>query len=542
VPEDRISIKEALDLFNAAFTGESLNDTKFTTFDDFVQDVFAKSYPQHNFNTWHIRKLSHTVDEVINNPVSKNLLGVLPRYHLKSTILGYASSIYRMLTAFGDGMYISFKDELASYHLSNIKNCISMNPILNPLFVDNTRQSESTINYKIGNRRCRMIGSGILAMKRGIHTDTITICDDILGDLQNPMVLTQLETVKRLYRMETVNIPNKNCPMFVFGTVIDYSDLLYSLKDDPNYTSLWLPALYPDPDHDVLWEAEYNREWLERRRGTTSGEWRAFSTEFLLTPVMATEAYINRDEISKVINKNLTNHSLYHEFSYKGDRHIVAGLDIGKRRHPSHLSIFIDTPEGKLVMLAQMFWDGYDYIKQAELVNTVIKNFNIDKLYWDATRSELEDRNLNRRVCIPIKFTGRGERNQNSYAVDLAKRVEKQTIELLDDDRFISQITCVNGDLDAPESPMGHADSFWSCALAIGAYNDYYDSERRLGVSGMGDFQNLINAERMGDKNPVPTTRMDKFRPENVCKVCGGILRDPTENGRRLCPKCLTVW
>jgi hypothetical protein len=541
---DKLSIAEISNLIVTTMMGKSVEESSIGTFDDFVQNIFSKSYPQFDFNTWHIRKIAHIVDEVIANPTSKSLLAVLPRYHLKSTILGYASSIYRMLTTYGDGMYVSYKDELASYHLSNIKNCIRGNQFLNGLFYDNTRQSDSTINYKIGNRRSRIFGTGILAMKRGIHTDTITICDDILGDLQNPMILTELEKVKRLFEAEIVNIPNKNCPMFVFGTVIDYSDLLYSLRDNPNFTQIWLPAMYPDPEHEVLWETQYDKEWLMRRRGTTSGEWRAFSTEFLLTPVMATEAYISRDEIDKVIDKTLMNNSMHKPYSMKGDQHIVAGLDIGKRRNPSHLSVFISDENDNLINIHQAFWDGLDYNKQIELVNTAIDNFHIDKLYWDATRGELEDRNLNTRVCVPVKFTGRGERNQTSYATDLAKRVELKSISLIDDDRFISQIICVNGDLKAPSSPMGHADSFWSCALAIGAYQDYYSTGRKLGVTGMGNIQTLVNTERMQDKKnmAVPVTRIDKFKDERVCKICGSLVLTELQNGKRMCPKCFTTW
>lgn len=532
--EDMVAYSDSAELLSDLLT-ESEVPFEIKSFDDFVQTICANSYPQHEFNTWHIRLLSHLVDETILDPVSKFLLAVLPRYHLKSTILGYFSMIYRMLTSYGDGVYVSFKDELANYHLSNIKNCVRANQILSKFMIDRSPQSDINVSYKIGAKICRVFGSGILAVKRGIHTDVLLVADDLLGNVENPMVLTELDKAKRIFQTEVTNIPNRDCPMFVFGTPIDYNDLLYSLKDNPNYKSIWLPALYPDAEHDILWEKKYDKEWLQRRKGLTSGEWRAFSTEFLLTPVMATEAFITKEEIDKVIDKTLKNHSVYMPYN-KEDKHIVAGFDVGKRRHPSHLSVFVDDNNDNLIMIHQSFLDGIEYNKQIEFLTTAITNFQIDKLYYDNTRSELEDRNLPRRECMPIKFTGTGQRNQNSFAVDFAKRVETKTVSLLDDDRFISQILSLTGDLKAPDSPMGHADSFWSCALAIGAYQDYFAKDRHKGFSYLGDTQELISvSERKIDLT-------SRNLSDNICKICSNRTFDLLEGGKKICRKCATIW
>ena len=308
--EENIPYSNAGDYLAELLTKSEL-PSEITTFDNFVQDICSQSYPHYNFNTWHVRKLASHVDTVINDPVNKYLLAALPRYHLKSTVLGYFTSIYRMLTSFGDGMYISYKDELANYHISNIKNFVRENPILSKIMEDTSKQSDTIINYRIGRgRRCRMYSSGVLSVKRGMHTDTITICDDVLGDLQNPMVLTELDKVKRIYNAEILNIPNKDCPLFVYGTVIDYTDLLYTLRENEEYHPLWLPAIDPDPEHDILWPSRYDKEWLMRRRGRTSAEWKAFSTEFLLTPIMATEAFLSREEVDKVTDRNLKDYAV----------------------------------------------------------------------------------------------------------------------------------------------------------------------------------------------------------------------------------------
>jgi hypothetical protein len=624
-------------------------------FSDFVMNVFSKGYPGFSFDTWHIHHMCNTFQRILDSPTDKYLLAVMPRYHLKSSILGYATSIYRMLTSFGEGLYTSYKEELAGVHLYHIKECIRNNPILSKFMVDLSPQSDTTINYKIGNRRVKIYAAGIGGVKRGLHTQVIcllpgtkvltspnankkigggyrsieqikigdkvqthlkrprvvtnTFCrdiseeiiilyldnneiikvtsnhpiltkyngwknagylttddilmklkyppsklknktyeeihgeenasilrknkfnnidrssqckptknktyeeyfgfekakeikdrqskvkigvltkeridreclicgkifniissskklfcsrgcsskfygvganfrakvgnfrgsnnpnwkgggvypevfnkelkykifvrdnftcqkcgqyggmlnchhidynkenceetnlittcracnfavnnkreywknlfsikiaekyqliangtyikkiehlfysgkvynleveedntycgkgiifhncinDDLMGDLRNPMTFTDIEKTIRIFEAEIMNIPNKECPTIVFGTVISDNDLLFRLKERPQFSKnmIWMPALYPDGEHEVLWESMYNRQWLEQRK--IDGGWKAFSTEFLLIPVLSTEAFFNRDQLDKIIDTGLTN-------------------------------------------------------------------------------------------------------------------------------------------------------------------------------------------------------------------------------------------
>ncbi len=278
---------------------------ELSSFDNFVQDIFSLSYPNYSFRSWHIRKICSFVDDFLASE-SKMAEVVLPRYHLKSTILGEGLSLYRFLTAFGDSMYISYKDELTTFHMSNIKEAVRNNPKLAPIMNDLNPRSESTVAYRIGGKRVRMLGSGIFAMKRGIHTDGVVIADDLLGTMENPMLFTDLEKAERLFNQEVINIPNKGCPLIVFGTTIDYSDLLFKLKDNPQFSVLWLPAINPDPQHEVLWGDKFDRKTLEAKK--VQGGWKAFSSEFLLTPILSAEAFFNREQIEKVIDKDLVNY------------------------------------------------------------------------------------------------------------------------------------------------------------------------------------------------------------------------------------------
>ena len=281
---------------------------EITTFDKFVQEIGCKSYPDYSFNSWHIRKVCQWIDAVL---ASQNKLGIaaLPRGHLKSTLLGYLFSIYRFLTSKGNGksLYVSYKDELATYHMGNIKSAINNNPILNKFCKDLITQSATAIRYQIGNKIIEMNSSGIFSAKRGLHCDDVVIVDDILGTVDNPMMLNELEKAEGQFNKEIVPVPNIGCPMIVFGTAIDYSDLLFKLRDNPQYMALWLPAIDPDSEHEVLWD-RYSKEVLERRKEQQG--WKAFSTEYLLIPVTATNAFFSREDLKKVINKELINYKV----------------------------------------------------------------------------------------------------------------------------------------------------------------------------------------------------------------------------------------
>jgi hypothetical protein len=172
-----------------------------------------------------------------------------------------------------------------------------------------------------------------------------------------------------------------------------------------------------------------------------------------------------------------------------------------------------------------------EYVKQVEKIKDAIESFKIDKLYIDATRGEMEERGLPRE-CVMIKFTGKGNRSQASFATGFAKRVENNLIELLNDDRFISQIICVNNDLDAPETAMGHGDSFVSVGLAIGAYDDCYDKNRIRGAVVLGDMQELVQEKKI----------MNASDRDDVCKICNKRTVTMQENGKLKCTTCLAEY
>lgn len=506
---------------------ERISLPELSSFDNFVQDIFSKSYPQFDFDYWHVRLICRELEDAIDKGF--HYACVLPRYHLKSTILGHAYTIYRMLKSEygGYGLYCSYKDTLASIHCSLIKEAIRNNPILPKVMKDLSPTSESSLHYKVGGNKVKILTSGIFGAKRGLHTDVVCVCDDILSDQENPLNFTQLEKIERFFNAETSNIPNKGCPMIVVGTIQDKSDLLWNLRSNEQYVYRIMPAIDPIPDRKYLWPELFGEEELKRRKKQIK---KAFDSEFLLTPVISVDAYFKPEDLEKVTDSNLENYSIYRR--YLSSNVTVAGFDIGKRRHPSHLSIF-ELVNGKLKMVHQSFWDGVDYIEQVNRLKSAIDNFNIDKLYIDNTRGEMDDRDLPRGICELITFT---QKNKSMIARSFADRVFENTIELLDDERYLNQILCVSNALDAPETPMGHGDSMWSTGLACYAFQEHFSDKGRVSLE-------LANMQEMYTDKSSDGNLFSAPEKRNRCKFCNSA--DSVEEiseGKFKCDICLTRW
>ena len=241
-----------------------------------------------------------------------------------------------------------------------------------------------------------------------------------------------------------------------------------------------------------------------------------------------------------------------------------AGFDVGKRGNPSHCSVFaiLDSnsaglaleqdekpPDDIIVMIHQKFLDNWDYIKQVNYLTALTEYFNIQKLYYDNTRGEMEERSLSR-ACIPIILsnrTGPRAKGKIEMATNFAKLVEQKRMILLDDDRFVSQITCVTGDLQAPNTPRGHGDSFISIMLAVAVYYDYYASDRLFGTSTIGNIQDLVDSSEKTSSSTITTQdgqSVPQIKKDNLkCKICGNTSFDVSPNGKtKVCQKCFTMW
>ena len=68
------------------------------SFREFVQNIWCYGYdnPEY-FKAWHVSVITEDVEECMETGL--NYCAILPRFHFKSTILGHAFSVWRLLTA-----------------------------------------------------------------------------------------------------------------------------------------------------------------------------------------------------------------------------------------------------------------------------------------------------------------------------------------------------------------------------------------------------------------------------------------------------------
>jgi hypothetical protein len=157
----------------------------------------------------------------------------------------------------------------------------------------------------------------------------------------------------------------------------------------------------------------------------------------------------------------------------------------------------------------------------------------------------MEERSLPRQ-CVPIILSNRtGPRTKGKVelATNFAKLVEQKRIKLLDDDRFIGQITCVSADLEAPDTPRGHGDSFISIMLAVAVYFDYYAVDRKMGTATICNIQDIVGYSDKSQPSQINNIGYKKSLNNDKCKICGSInLKAAPDGLRKICEKCYTIW
>jgi len=433
------------------------------SFEYFVDNIFSLSFP-HWVSGQHI----HNVCLELEN--QKKTARISARDHFKSTSM-YAYLMWRIFKGFGvdeQWAYFSYQESMAGYHISKIKRLIAMNPFFVDC-IDLKPTAESIIKYqwKGDSHSFTVDPHGMLAFKRGLHGYG-AIVDDPFQDPENKMLLTKIKKINDIFVTQIMDIPSDE--LHVVGTAQTNEDFFFNPVVMKRFKVSVLPAVKvlkaSDEwrDEDVLWPEHMSAEELRHRRAER-GE-KVFSQEYLCTPVYAEESFFKRDDLLPVINNDYFGVDYRQKLQKDNGTEIIAGMDIGKKAHPSHIVVY-EVKDGFWKQLCQIFLDGWDYTKQLELVTLLVENLNIDALYFDGTRGEFES--LAEQGALPrcmksINFT---LKQKSSMATEFEKVVKERKIQLLPDSRQLEQILLVTNDLDAIETPQGHGDSFWSNALCF---------------------------------------------------------------------------
>jgi hypothetical protein len=367
-------------------------------------------------------------------------------------------------------LYMSYNQKMSVYHTINIKHLIQANPYFTGL--RDVSSGSSILNYTWGNNdRFTCMPSGILTFNRGWHGDGV-ICDDILADPTNELNFTIIDKVNRTFREQVMSLPKEGGQIHLVGTAQHQMDLFFQLKENESWNWAEYKAIINEADQTVLWPELFSYERLNEIRTHEIGE-KAFKKEYMCSPVWSEEAYFQRDELMKGVDPQLKE-CTEESAKYKHRKmKILAGLDIGKKTHPSHFVVF-KFDNGHYTMLYEKFMDNWDYSKQVRLINELIDFYLIDVIHYDDTRGELESFReqgvISKVIWKPVVFKVKTKFDMASNFDRLLNNKEGTKITLLNRQRMIDSILSVNNDLEAPESEIGHGDAFWSIGLALYAH------------------------------------------------------------------------
>jgi len=430
------------------------------SFKYFLNNIFWLSYEQ-TVPTPHLDKWA---DLFQNN---KQVALLSARRHLKST-LTYAWVMWLLFRGVNENreiLYISLKEDLARYHIRNIKKLIQINPYFAEYRDLSSAESEikgtwSKSDYEKVMHIHRVEPSGMESLKRGRRCDEC-ICDDVLADPTLMLEPVKIEKANRIFFEEIMSLPREGGGIKVVGTAQHSEDLFFKLQNNKSFAWSINPAILNHEKKEVLWPELFNYNRLVHMRDVELGE-KAFNKEYMCVPQWSADAFFKRDQLKLEDRKNLE------KTDGKPSRTtIVAGLDIGKHQHPSHLAVF-ELRDMNYRMIYQRFFDNWDYTQQVEFINELAERLMIDVIKFDNTRGELESF-MERGICHrslwrPVNFTAK---EKFSMASNMERIVTQERMVLLNDERMIKSILAVNNDLDALETDIGHGDAFWSIALAL---------------------------------------------------------------------------
>jgi|TARA_R110000824_G_scaffold14552_5_gene61792 hypothetical protein len=546
--EEITTISNALSTIANGLTEQEKYDVG--SFREFVQNIWCYGYdnPEY-FQAWHVSVITEDVEECME--LGLNYCAILPRFHFKSTILGHAFSVWRLLTAPRDCsvLYLSYADHMARYHIAEINKTVSRNPMMAGMLENRNPKADYSARFYRNSQPMEITHGGLFSFKRGMHVNGALIADDIMRDPENPLNISQLTKIEDHFMTESLFIPLKGVPVIVLGTPMLPGDLLHKLQEDERFKTRVLPALDPAPNRRVLMPELYSEEWLLQQQKARP---KSFASEFMLTPHFSTEAYFDDDDITKCEDPSLINYPSAKE--YKGSQYgdlLFGGFDVGKKRHPSHLVIFKKSGE-RVEQVHSSFLDGWSYSDQIVFLNEIADNYGLAMGYIDNTRGELEDRGLDAR-WHSMTFT---RKSKNTMAQVFEQFVHSGNLKLLEDERQKQQILSVSNELKAPETPLGHGDAFFSISMALQAAHD--TAYKYTNVGNVADWLDAVapgetpesrakaddelsmveyTKEKLLKMEPTPTGRSTMQSPNPDCKeaVCNEAFWVPKN---KLCLYC----
>jgi hypothetical protein len=440
----------------------------------FIDNIFRYCFePNSTFVTG-----KYLEDIAKNFEENKYTIDVSGRDHFKSTRLHcdicYAIFIATDNAGF-EAQYFSYSESMASYQLKKLKQEIAYNPFFSTL-IDRKPQAESILSYSWGEKGSLMTihPKGLLGNNRGIHCDRLYVDDPLKtetdGAAPDPVAIKKINNAIRGDLLPMIKKPNGICRMA--GTPQTGQDFFFDKKGIGTLFKITIaPSIIDEPNKVTLWPERYSYDQLNAIRISMDAD--TFDREYQAMPVALSRSYIKRD---KLIELSTRENCKLEPQPLLQDEIVVAGLDIGKKVHPSHLALFAkkfehEDDKGKdIYSYRQVYghwFDGIDYKDQVDHVNRVCEYFNVSNLYYDDTRGELQSYAERGKLDGCMQPIVMSSRRTGAMAAHFGGLVNQNLIHFINERRQISQILMVDNDLRAQESSEGHADSFYSCALAV---------------------------------------------------------------------------
>ena len=381
--------------------------------------------------------------------------------------------------------YMSYNEDLGMYHTKRLKRYMLHLPEIFDGY-NWLSKAESIIYLERGGRHFLCEPCGILSFKRGRHPTGMG-CDDILKDPEAKLDLTQIEKITTIFHDQVINMPRED--LHVVGTPQDQEDLFSKLAKNKKFNfKVYSAEAYPDKKK-ALWETHPDFNWVELMIKKANNI-KSYMKEFLCLPVRSTDAFVSSEQYNKVVSSRLKNYDIARGPVLKR-RNVVGGFDIGKKSHPSHFAIFvesrrkykvvrinakdgkkIETMEKRLFQIHSRFLDGWDYIDQVDYIKNAISVFKIGKIIYDNTRAEFESIDEAGNLPSEMKAVTFTSKEKFALAGEMDVALTQVGVKLINDDRQRRQIMSVDNDLKAPETDEGHGDAFWSIAMAIKAHRE----------------------------------------------------------------------
>jgi len=373
-----------------------------------------------------------------------------------------------------------------SWHIQQIRSLIEKNPYFKE--ITNLKPIAENIGAYTWDRKhiVRIRPVGIVSFSRGSKSD-ILLLDDILSDPANPIHPTIILKINQIFRSVILESLKPGGEIHIVGSPISLADLYFDPELQKEFHTTFSPGIIKDKDGNEVpvWPEFYTLEKLKSKLAIM-GE-KAFSAEIMCEPFYSTDAFFKKENLRKtIVNKQLRNIPLNTGLDTRNL--VIAGLDIGRKKHKSALNIF-EVKDGKAIHIHRKIMKGWRYFtakpydplnpSQVEYCKIAIKNFGIDKLYYDDTRGEFmgaADSEILTPHFIPIVFTHKGK-------VEMASSLEKifgnSQIEIFDDEDLLNSLCSVTNDLQKIESVGEHADDWDSIGLAMIGFNQFIMSGRQ---------------------------------------------------------------